>query len=111
MKIHLYRLFEQAGAKTVYLHGCVGACGKKVWEPDDRSDRCEFCGSDRYDATGKPREYVVHFPLHDRLLSLLKCRQYTDALRWEHTRTQNADYVTGSFKQCVSCVPFRTHAQ
>ena len=70
----------------------------------NQTDANSVCGSDRYDAAGKPREYVIHFPLHDRLKSLLRCRQYTDALRWEHTRTRNADYVTGSFV-------FGTHTQ
>jgi len=88
---------KQAGAKAVYLHGCP--CNKKVWGPADDTVVCEFCGGDRYDAAGKPKEFLVHFPLQERLRSLLKCRQYVDAVRWEGVRhhdaqRQNPNYIT-----------------
>ena len=85
---------QQAGAKAVYLHGCP--CNKKVWGPDDDSDECEFCGGSRYDDENKPREFVVHFPLKERLRSLLKLPQYVKAVRWELERNarHNRNYVT-----------------
>ena len=96
------RLFGQAGAKAVYLHGCVGPCGVKVWGPDDASDKCDLCGTSRYDEEGKPKEFVIHFPLEERFKSLLSCPHFVDALRHEHTRTTNKDYMTGS------CIPTLT---
>ena len=101
-------LCSQAGVKAVCLHGCVGRNCKKVWPPDDKTDRCELCGTARYDANGKPREYVIYFPLRDRIKSLLRCRQYTDLLQWEWKRTKNPDYVTGSSQYC-HCVFCNTH--
>ena len=88
-------LLQQAGAKVICLHGCVGPCGKKVWGPGDRTDRCEFCGTSRYNEQGKPQECIYHFPIHDRLQSLLKCQQVTEALQWEHVRKKNPDYISG----------------
>jgi len=70
-------------------------CNKKVWAPDDLEDVCE-CGGHRYDASGKPKEYVVHFPLTERLQALLRCEQYYGAVRWECDRSKtNDDYMTG----------------
>ena len=47
---------------------------------------------------GKPRECVVHIPLHERFKSLLKCPQYCEAVRWENCRPQgNDDYITGKY--------------
>lgn len=88
-------MLKQAGAKAVYLHGCP--CNKKVWGPEDDAVVCEFCGGDRYDTDGRPKEFVVHFPLKDRLQSLLQCPQYVESVRWEckqHRARQNPNYMT-----------------
>ena len=82
--------------RSVILHGCAGRLCKKVWPPADNTDQCEHCGSARYDDNGKAREYVIYFPLRDRIASLLRCRQYTELLQWEWKRTKNPDYVAGS---------------
>ena len=84
----------QSGEKQVQLHGCVD-CNRKVWGPDDSEDVCNECGGNRYDLKGKPKEYVVHFPLKERLQSLLRCEQYYDSVLWECDRSTNDDYMTG----------------
>ena len=85
----------QAGEKRVDLHGCVG-CDKKVWGPDDNEIVCNFCGGNRYDSNGKPKECIIHFPLKARLESLLRCPQYLEAVRCEFERDKNNDdYITG----------------
>jgi hypothetical protein len=85
----------QSGEKHVQLHGCVH-CDNKVWGPDDVEDICNLCGCNRYDDNGKPKEYVIHFPLTERLQSLLCCKQYYDSVRWECDRSRtNDDYMTG----------------
>ena len=87
----------QAGASRVYLHGCVGPCKKKVWGPEDNSDVCEFCGTSRFKRNGKPKEFIVHFPLKERFARLLQCAQYVEAVRWESARSRrrNPHYMTG----------------
>ena len=78
------------------LHGCVGTCGKKVWGSQDEEDVCDLCGASRYDDKGKPKEFVVHFPLKERLESLLRCDQYNNAVRWESKRQRvNSSFMTG----------------
>ena len=92
------KMQEMAGVSRVYLHGCVGECKKKVWGPDDTEDVCEYCGANRFDARGKPREFVVHFPLKEQFASLLACKQFQAAVRWESqtTQQQNPDYMCGT---------------
>ena len=80
----------------MFLHGCVGQGCSKVWGPGDDGDRCELCESNRYDNKGNPREFVVHFPLRERLKSLFACPQYCESVRWEYNRSQgNDEYITG----------------
>lgn len=87
---------KQAGTKGVFLHGCVGPCQKKVWGPEDVSDTCEICGTRRYDSAGKPKQFIVHFPLAEHITKLLELPQYANALRWEGNRSRtNARYITG----------------
>ena len=79
------------------LHGCGGTCREKVWGPDDEGDVCDLCGPSRFDEKGKPREFVVHFPLKQRFESLLKCAEYCKAARWETRRKRvNERFVTGT---------------
>ena len=92
---HIYK----AGANVIFLHGCVGECGKKVWGLEDAGTVCEFCGTNRFDDKGNPREFIIWFPLAERLKSLLQCDQYVEALRWEHERKKNAAYITGLYNQ------------
>ena len=93
--IHMIKKPKQAGARSVCLHGCVG-CHKKVWGADDASDVCDVCGPNRFDATGKPREYVVHFPLTERFTNFLRCDQYVKSVRWECDRPSgNTAYMSG----------------
>jgi len=81
----------------VLLHGCVGRCRAKVWGPEDVEDVCNLCGTSRYNDQGKPREFVVHFPLKKRFESLLQCPEYRKAVRWESQRTRvNINYMTGT---------------
>ena len=82
----------------MYLHGCAaGGCEKKVWGPDDPSDVCDLCGADRFDAAGKPKEFIIHFPLMDQFRSLLTCKQYQQAVQWECRRpAQNPAYMCGN---------------
>ena len=90
---------QQAGARRVYLHGCV-ECKEKVWGPDDPSNVCD-CGGHRFDAAGKPKEFIVHFPLKDQFEQLLSCEQYQQAVRHECTRPpQNPEYISG--KQAIA---------
>ena len=78
------------------LHGCVGQGCNKVWGPRDDSDVCDLCGDNRYDRDGAPRECVVHFPLKDKIESLLKCGQFYNSVQWEGQRSHtNSDYITG----------------
>ena len=77
------------------LHGCVG-CDNKVWSPDDDSKVCDKCNGNRYEENGVAKEFVVHFPLKERLESLLKCPQYYMFVRWEGERPANDDYMTGT---------------
>lgn len=85
----------QAGEETVFLHGCVG-CDNKVWAEEDVGETCPQCGADRYDESGKAKEFVVHFPIAKRMKSLLSLEQYYNAVRWECDRTKkNDEYVTG----------------
>ena len=80
----------------MFLHGCVGPCKTKVWEPQDPADLCELCGTRRYDDKENAREFVVHFPLKERFESLLKCEQYCNSVRWESQRERiNSSYMTG----------------
>ena len=92
--VEMMNFDTQAGEKHQVLHGCVG-CNNKVWGPDDDSDVCELCNGHRYDDKGKAKEFVVHFPLKERLEKLLKCHQYYMFVRWEGERRTNDDYVTG----------------
>ena len=88
---------QQAGAKRIYLHGCV-QCNKHVWAPNDPSDVCQLCGGKRYNNDGKPQEFIVHFPLINQFKSLLTCEQYQEAVRWECRRSrQNPAYMCGNF--------------
>jgi len=94
----LTNIAQQAGARRVYLHGCVGECKKKVWGPEDPSIVCDLCGAARFDASGRPHEFIVHFPLKDQFKCLLTCKQYQRAVRTETLRpTPNADYMCGNF--------------
>ena len=81
------------------MHGCVGVNNKgcsKVWGPGDVGNTCQLCGGARYDVKDKPKEFIIHFPLKNRLQSLLQCEQYYKAVRWECDRTSvNEDYVSG----------------
>ena len=90
------KMEAHAGVRAVYLHGCVGTCNKKVWGPNDDSDVCEFCGTNRYSADNKPRERVVHFPFKDRFSALLQCKHYIEALQHEWRREKrNQGVATG----------------
>jgi hypothetical protein len=92
------KMQSMAGMRRVYLHGCVGECKKKVWVPEDTENLCEHCGENRFDSTGKPQEFIVHFPLMDQLKSLLRCRPFQTALLWEGQRENmqtNPDYMSG----------------
>ena len=71
----------------------------QVWGPEEASDRCTKCGGSRFDADGKPKEWVVHFPLTPRIQSLLQCRRFVETVRWEHDRAQghNPAYMSGVY--------------
>ena len=87
----------QAGEKAMILHGCVGPDCNKVCPPQDADDVCNLCGGPRYDAKGKPHEFIIHFPLKPRLESLLRCDQYCQAVQWEFNRKHdNDEYMAGS---------------
>ena len=77
----------------------LAGCAKKVWSSEeDGDDRCEHCGEDRFDLTGKHRskERVIHFPLKPRLESLLRCPDYVQAVRYENNRPKrNQEYMSG----------------
>ena len=67
-----------------------------MWGPEDDDDVCELCGGSRYDDDGKPKEYFVHFPLKERLESLLQCPQYVKEVSWEYNNHRHNDrgYMT-----------------
>lgn len=90
------KMQKMAGAKRVYLHGCVGQGCNKVWGPEDPATTCNLCGCDRFDAAGRAHESIVHFPLIDQFKSLLACPQYEDAVRWESRRKANPAYMCGN---------------
>ena len=91
------KMQRMAGVSRVYLHGCVG-CHRKVWAPEDPADVCELCGGDRFDPAGKPKEFIVHFPLSAQIKGLLGCKQYAEAARHECRRTQtNPAYMCGNY--------------
>ena len=46
---------------------------------------------------GKPHEYIVWFPLMDQFESLLKCKQFEHAVRWEERRKANPNYMCGKY--------------
>lgn len=90
----------QAGEESVELHGCIG-CHTKVWGPEDAETVCDVCQGNRYDREGKPKEYIIHFPLKKRLEKLLLCPDYREAVRWEYKRAKdNSEYITGRFSFC-----------
>ena len=62
---------------------------------------CEICGSERFDAKGKAREFVVHFPLKKKLERLLQCEQYLQAVKWEGKRRSNASFMTGTIMRVL----------
>lgn len=89
-------LMFQSGERSVFLHGCVGQGCDTVWGPQDPGDECPKCGGRRYDDKGKPKEFVLHFPIKPRIESLLRCEDYKKAVRWECERKHaNDDYVSG----------------
>jgi hypothetical protein len=88
----------QAGARCVLLHGCIRQDCKKVWAPGDLGDVCDKCGEQRYDEKGNPKLFVVHFPLGERIESLLQLQQYQEAVRHENRRkVGNQDYISGVY--------------
>ena len=91
------KMQSMAGAKSVRLHGCVGQGCNKVWGPGDPSTSCNLCGYNRFDDHGKPHEYIVWFPLMDQFKSLLKCKQFEHAVRWEERRKANPNYMCGKY--------------
>ena len=96
--LHISFHSQQAGEKAVFLHGCVSQGCTKVWGPEDEEDVCNLCQSRRYDGKGKPREFVIHFPLKNRFEKLLTCEQYRQSVRWEcERRKTNDDYITGRY--------------
>ena len=82
--------------EAVYLHGCVKHGCDKVWRETDAENVCPKCGTQRFNAGGKAREFVIWYPLAKRFESLFKCEQYCQAVRHECRRPQAADpdYIT-----------------
>lgn len=104
VKVADKKMQRMAGVSRVYLHGCV-ACNKYVWAPEDPEVVCEHCGGDRFDVSGKSKEFVVHFPLKLQFASLLTCKQHQAALLWESLHVQNPDYMSGDkLNACVGCM-------
>ena len=92
------KMQKMAGVRRVYLHGCIGQGCLKVWGPEDPEDVCDLCGGDRFDVNGKPKEFIIHFPLADQFQSLLACKQYEQAVRSEGLReTPNPAYMGGKY--------------
>ena len=85
-----------AGVRRVYLHGCIGQGCNKVWGPEDPATVCNLCGCDRFNAAGKPHEYIVHFPLQDQFKNLIACKQYAKAVGCESRRQANPAYMCGN---------------
>ena len=66
-----------------------------MWRETEEGDRCPKCGTRRFDDNGKPKEYVVWFPLQSRLTALLKLHQFQHAVRHESRRPQgDPDCIT-----------------
>ena len=66
-----------------------------MWRENETGDTCPKCGQRRFDAGGKPNEYVVWFPLQSRLAALLELPQFQECMRHENRRKQgDPDYVT-----------------
>ena len=82
--------------EAVYLHGCVGQGCDTVWRDTDAANVCDKCGTQRFDVSGKAREFVIWHPLASRFESLLKCEQYCESVKHECRRPQatDTDYIT-----------------
>lgn len=111
-----------AGATYLELHGCkksLTACGKFVFEPKDKRERCPLCGAERFNANGKPNEVrfrlmfvdvdvfarsnhllsshtqrVFYFPIEPKLRALMKTQEYFDLIQHEFERPRNPEYIT-----------------
>ena len=59
-----------------------------MWRDTEPGNICPKCGTSRFDDKGKPREFVVWFPLEDRLTRLLQLQQFCEAMRHENRRAQ-----------------------
>ena len=57
-----------------------------MWRESEAGDSCPQCGQLRFDARGKPVEYVVWFPLMARLAALLTLSQFQHYMRHENRR-------------------------
>ena len=55
---------SQAGARSVYLHGCTGPCKKKVWGPGDDGKICEE-ELPSYQETGDGHRIFCHIPIDE----------------------------------------------
>lgn len=58
-----------------------------MWRETEPGDICPKCGESRFDG-GKPKEFVVWFPLRERFAKLLQVRQFCEAVRHENRRPQ-----------------------
>ena len=66
-----------------------------MWRETDQGDRCPKCGRSRFDDKGKPKEYVVWFPLQTRLTALLRLHQFQHVVRHENRRPRaDPDCIT-----------------
>ena len=66
-----------------------------MWRETEAGNTCPKCGTNRFDASGKPKESVIWFPLQERLIELLKLQQFCNAVRHENRRPQgDPDCVT-----------------
>ena len=62
-----------------------------MWREGEPGNVCAKCGTDRFDNKGKPQEFVVWFPLRERLEQLLSLQQFCNVLRHENRRPEGAD--------------------
>lgn len=66
-----------------------------MWRDTEPGNTCPKCGTARFDRNGKPKEFVVWFPLAERLASLLKLQQFCTAVRHENRRRNDQqEYIT-----------------
>ena len=83
---------KQAGVEVMPLDGCV-ECNNFIFLPSDNRRQCPFCGTERYEPTGEPKERIWYFPIKGRLTALMKVKSFARSIDYEKRRNFNSSYI------------------